>query len=131
MSLKVYCPKTTFEKHMFSFLFFFLSFWFCLFVCLFMFVFVFCDFALFVFLSLKLFFLYVCLLVFFLLLVVCLSIKTKNTKQQKRKTTNSTKIWVEPKCSGRVINTYLLYDTQHVIHIFKTCLTPLYAGRHE
>ena len=78
MSLKVYCPKTTFEKHMFSFLFFFLSFWFCLFVCLFMFVFVFCDFALFVFLSLKLFF-----LACFFFIIGCLFVN----QNKKHKTT--------------------------------------------
>ena len=105
----------------FSFFFLFTCFWgfFCYFtffqiicfsfLCLFGFVFVFAFF------------------------IGCLLFKqnTKNTKQQKTKMMNPTKIRVEPKCSRRVINTYLLWDTHHVTHISKTCLTPLCEGKHE
>jgi superfamily II DNA/RNA helicase len=42
------------------------------------------------------------------LVLLAFQAKQKNTKQQKTKRTNPTKIRVEPKCSRRVINTYIL-----------------------
>ena len=112
---KLHLKKTCFPS--FSFLFLFFCFCFCLFV--FLFVLLFCDLALFCF----------CFYIFYWLL--SFQEKHKNTKQQKTKTTNPTKIRVEPKCSRRVINTYILWNTNHVTHISKTCLTPLCAGKHE
>ena len=84
---------------------------------------------------LKLFFLFMlvwfcfCFYIFYWLLAF--QAKQKNTKQQKTKRTNPTKIRVEPKCSRRVINTYILWNINHVTHISKTWLTPLCAGKHE
>jgi hypothetical protein len=49
------------------------------------------------------------LFLFLIFFIRCFLVKqNKNTKQQKTKATIPTKIRVEPKCSGRVINTYVL-----------------------